>query len=116
MVGYSQLITKKKRRPKLIITKNFLIELETVLGYSYRIFGERAANYFKEELMSRIMVLPSFPHANPINRFRKSTKKKAYRYIIFKNYFIIYSVTISTIRVISIINQAINPKTIGKVK
>lgn len=74
MVGYSQLITKKKRRPKLIITKNFLIELETVLGYSYRIFGERAANYFKEELMSRI------------------------------------------IRVISIINQAINPKTIGKVK
>lgn len=91
MVGYSQLITKKKRRPKLIITKNFLIELETVLG-------------------------PSFPHANPLNRFRKSTKKKAYRYIIFKNYFIIYSVTISSIRVISIINQAINPKTIGKVK
>ena len=66
--------------------------------------------------MERIMILPSFPHANPKNRFVNSSKKKTYRFIVYEKYFVIYSVTKSTIRVISIIHQTINPKTIEKIK
>ena len=116
MVGQSQLINIGSRKPRLIITKNFLDELETVLDFSLLVFGEKTAQQFKEGIISRIMVLPSFPHANPKNRFVISSKRKTYRYIIYEKYFVIYSVTKSTIRVISIIHQAINPKTIRKIK
>lgn len=116
MVGRTQLISKGNRRPKLIITKNFLDELETVLDNSTMVFGERVAQQFREGLMERIVILPTFPHANPKNRFMKSSKRKTYRYIIYEKYFVIYSVTKSTIRVISIIHQAINPKTVKRIK
>lgn len=116
MVEKSRLISKNSRRPRLIITKNFLNELEAVLSYSCLAFGERAALKFDEGLMARIMNLPVFPHANPKNRFVKSSKKKTYRYILYEKYYVIYSVTKSTIRVISIIHQAITPKAISKIK
>ena len=116
MVEHTQLISKGNRRPRLIITKNFLDELEAVLGYGYLVFGERTAQQFKEGIMSRITALPNFPHANPKNRFVKSSKGKTYRYIIYEKYYVVYSVTKSTIRVISIIHQAINPKTIRRIK
>lgn len=116
MVGRTQLIPKRNQRPRLIITKNFLDELETVLSYGIMVFGEQTTQQFKEDLMTRIVALPAFPHANPKNRFLISTKRKTYRYIIYEKYFVIYSVSKSTIRVISIIHQAINPKTIRKIK
>lgn len=116
MVGGSQLINRSIRRPKLIITKNFLDELEAVLSYGLMVFGERTAQQFKEGIMTQIMALPFFPHAHPKNRFVKSSSRKTYRYIIYKKYYVIYSVTKSTIKVISIIHQAINPKTIRKTK
>ena len=91
-------------------------ELEAVLDYSLWVWGEQTAQQFMEGLMARIMILPVFPHANPKNRFVKSSKRKTYRYIVYEKYFVIYSVTKSTIRVISIIHQAINPRTIRKIK
>lgn len=102
----------KPRKPRLEITKNFLKDFESVLAYGSSAFGEQATQKFKEEIISRIKALSSFPHANPLNRFVESTEKKVYRYIIYENYYVIYSVTKSTIRVISIIHQAISPKTI----
>jgi len=116
MVGRTQLIPKRNQRPRLIITKNFLDELETVLNYGIMVFGKQTTQQFKEDLMTRIVTLPAFPHTNPKNRFVKSSKKKTYRYILYEKYYVIYSVTKSTIRVISIIHQAINPKAISKIK
>ena len=116
MVGRSQLIIRSSRRPRLIITKKFLDELEAVLCYGLMVFGKRAAQQFKEGIMTQIMALPFFPHAHPMNRFVKSSTRKTYRYIIYEKYYVIYSVTKSTIRVISIIHQAISPKTIRKIK
>ena len=116
MVDKSRLISNKSRKPRLIITNNFKDELEAVLDYSLWVFGEKTTQQFIEGLMARIMILPDFPHANPKNRFIKSSKRKTCRYIIYEKYFVFYSVTKSTIRVISIIHQAINPKTIRKIK
>lgn len=116
MVDTSQLNSRENRRPRLIITKNFLDQLETVLDYGIIVFGEQTAQQFKDGIMARIMMLPAFSHANPKNRFVKSSKRKTYRYIIYEKYFVIYSVTKSTIRVISIIHQAINPKTVKRIK
>ena len=104
------------RKPRLVITKNFLKDFETVLAYGSAVFGEQVAQKFKKEVLSCIKTLPSFPHANPLNRFVESSENKAYRYIIYEKYYVIYSVTKSTIRVISIIHQAVSPKTIRKIK
>ena len=104
------------RKPRLVITKNFLKDFETVLAYGSSVFGDTVSQKFKKEILSRIKALPAFPHANPINRFLESTDKKTYRYILYENYYVIYSVTKSTVRVISIIHQAVNPKTIRKIR
>ena len=104
------------RKPRLVITKNFLKDFETVLAYGSSVFGDIVTQKFKKEILSRIIALQAFPHANPINRFVESTEKKTYRYILFEYYYVIYSVTKSTVRVISIIHQAINPKTIRKIR
>lgn len=82
-----------KRRHRLIITENFLKELKIILLYSASQFGDSVAQEFEKDLLSRIKTLPSFPHANPKSRFLISTTNKVYRNIIFRKYFVIYSVT-----------------------
>ena len=56
----------KPRKPRLVITKNFLKDFESVLAYGSSAFGEQATQKFKEEIISRIKALSSFPHANPL--------------------------------------------------
>jgi len=116
MGGHSKLTPTTRQKPRLVITENFLKDFETVLEYGSSVFGQLVFQKFKEEVLSRIKALPSFPHANPRNRFVESSEKKVYRYIIYKNYYVIYSVTKSTIRVISIIHQAVSPKAIRKIR
>ena len=107
--------TRPQRR-KLVVTENFLNELSTVLIYGETVFGKDAAERFFSEVMARIEALPFFPDANPINRFVKSTETKTYRYIVHSSYYIVYSVSKTTIRVISIIHQSSSPKKIRKKK
>lgn len=114
--GYITIEFKRKPKTQTHYYKNFLDQLETVLDYGIIVFGEQTAQQFKDGIMARIMMLPAFSHANPKNRFVKSSKRKTYRYIIYEKYFVIYSVTKSTIRVISTIHQAINPKTVKRIK
>lgn len=84
--------------------------------YGQTVFGDKVADKFLKGILGRIYSLPSMPHANPKNRFVESTERKVYRYIVFEKYYVVYSVTKTTIRVISIIHQATNPKTLSKIK
>lgn len=79
-------------------------------------FGEKVAEQFHNGLMSRITALPSFPKANPKYRFVPSTEKKEYRVIVYKKFYVVYSVTSRTIKVLTIIHQATNPKKLSKIK
>ena len=48
-----------RRKPRLVITKNFLKDFETVLAYGSLVFGQQVAQKFKEEILSRIKALPA---------------------------------------------------------
>ena len=106
----------RQQKPRLVITENFLKDLETVIMYGYTVFGEHTAKKFLSGILGRIYALPLMPHANPKNRFVESTERKVYRNIIYEKYYVVYSVTKTTIRVISIVHQATNPKKISKIK
>ena len=116
MVGRKRVIPYCQHKPRLVITENFLKELETVIMYGHTVFGNNTANKFLNGVLERIFALPSMPHANPKSRFVESTERKVYRYIIYEKYYVVYSVTKTTIRVISIFHQAINPKKLSKIK
>ena len=116
MVGRKYLITGRTQKPKLVITENFLSELETVIIYGQTVFGDKTAEKFLKGIKERILALPKMPHANPKNRFVESTDRKVYRNIIYEKYYVVYSVTKTTIRVISIVHQATNPKKLSKIK
>lgn len=105
-----------QQKPKLVVTQNFLKELETVIIYGQTVFGDSVSEKFRKGVIARILALPSMPHANPINRFVESTERKVYRTIIYEKYYVIYSVTKTKIRVISIVHQATNPKKLSKIK
>lgn len=107
--------TKPDRR-KLVVTENFYAELSTVLVYGETVFGKEASDRFFNEIMARIERLPFFPDANPVNRFVKSTETKTYRYIVYSSYYIVYSVSKTTIRVASIVHQSSSPKKLKKIK
>ena len=106
----------RQQKPKLVLTENFLKELETVIIYGHTVFGDTIARKFLSGVLERIFALPSMPHTNPKSRFVESTERKVYRNIIYEKYYVIYSVTKTTIRVISIIHQATNPKKLSKIK
>lgn len=115
MAGGKHIISHQQK-PKLVVTENFLKELETVIMYGYTVFGDNTAKKFKNGLLERIFALPLIPHANPKSRFVESSERKTYRNIIYEKYYVVYSVTKTTIRVISIVHQATNPKTLSKIK
>jgi plasmid stabilization system protein ParE len=115
MAGGKYMISGQQK-PKLVVTQNFLKELETVIIYDQTVFGDKVCEKFRKGVITRILALPSMPHANPINRFVESTERKVYRTIIYEKYYVIYSVTKTKIRVISIVHQATNPKKLSKIK
>ena len=84
--------------------------------YGATLFGEKVAEQFHKGIMARILVLPSWPKANPRFRFVPSTERKEYRVILYKKFYIVYSVTSRTVRVLTIIHQATNPKKLSKIK
>lgn len=116
MDGRKHIAQKCQQKHKLVVTENFLDELKTILIYGQTVFGENTDEKFKNGVISRINALPHFPHANPKNRFVESTERKVYRNIIYEKYYVVYSVTKTTIRVISIVHQATNPKKLNKIK
>ena len=116
MDGRKQIAQKRQQKYKLVVTENFFHELKTMLIYGQTVFGENTAEKFKNGVISHINALPHFPHANPKNRFVESTERKVYRNIIYEKYYVVYSVTKTTIRVISIVHQATNPKKLSKIK
>ena len=110
------MIPKKQTKPKIVITENFLSELETVVMFGATVFGDKVSEKFYKGVMSRIASIQAFPNASPKSRFITSSERKTYRNVIYGNFYIIYSVTKTTIRVISLIHQATCPKTISKIK
>ena len=115
MAGRKHLVSRQQK-PRLVITENFLKELETVILYGHTVFGDTVAKKFQKEVLERIFSLPAMPHANPKSRFVESTERKVYRNIIYEKYYVVYSITKTTIRVISIVHQATNPKKLSKIK
>ena len=104
---------KTPRQPKarkIIISTEFIINLARVKNYGEEQFGKTVSDKFVKEIRQKIALLGKQPGANPKNRFLESTEKKMYRNIIHKSYFILYSVTASTIHVIDIYHSARNPK------
>ena len=116
MVGRKYIGNKSPTKPRLLIQQRFFDNLHTIEMYGATLFGEKVAEQFHNGLMSRITALPSFPQANPKFRFVPSTEKKEYRVIIYKKFFVVYSVTSRTIKVLTIIHQATSPKKLSKIK
>lgn len=116
MESRKHLMPKEPAKLKLTVTENFLNVLETVVMFGSTVFGDKVSERFYKGIMSRIESIQSFPNANPKSRFIPSSERKIYRNVIYGNYYIIYSVTKTTIRIISLIHQATCPKTIGKIK
>ena len=99
---------------KLIIQPKFYIQMADILKFGIEQFGARVAYNFYTNVMDKITALPIMPLIHPKNRFIESTEKKEFRNIFVEKYAILYSVTVRTIRVITIYHTAINPKTIKK--
>ena len=116
MAGRKRIKSGHQQKPRLVITENFLKELETVILYGHTVFGDTTAKKIQNGILGRIFALPLMPHANPKSRFVDSTERKVYRNIIYEKYYVVYSVTKTTIRVISIVHQATNPKKLSKIK
>ena len=116
MAGRKRIISGRQQKPRLVITENFLKEFETVILYGHTVFGNTIANKFQKEILDRVFSLPLLPHANSQSRFVESTERKVYRNIVYEKYYVVYSVTKTTIRVISIVHQATNPKKLSKIK
>lgn len=116
MVGRKHIMEKLPTKPRLLIQKRFFDNLHTIEMYGATLFGEKIAEQFHKGIMARITVLPSLPKSNPKYRFVPSTDKKEYRVILYKKFYVVYSVTSRTIKVLTIIHQATNPKTLSKIK
>jgi plasmid stabilization system protein ParE len=116
MVGRKYIGKKPPAKLRLLIQQRFFDNLHTIEMYGATLFGEKVAEQFHNGLMSRITTLPSFPKANPKYRFVPSTEKKEYRVIVYKKFYVVYSVTSRTIKVLTIIHQATNPKKLSKIK
>ena len=116
MVGRKYIGNKPPTKPRLLIQQRFFDNLHTIEMYGATLFGEKVAEQFHNGIMSRITALPSFPKANPKFRFVPSTEKKEYRVVIYKKFYVVYSVTSRTIKVLTIIHQATSPKKLSKIK
>ena len=112
--GTPKIKAKPKRR--FVVTRRFKDRLNEVQEVGYQLFGKSVAISFREKILERVVLVKEFPEMYPLSRFIKSTDKKQYRNIIFERYYVIYSVTKTTIRIITIIHQATDPKTIAKIK
>jgi len=111
-----QIKTPKQPKPrKIIISTEFVINLARVKNYGEEMFGKAVSDKFVKEIRQRIAFLSKQPDANPKNRFLESTEKKTYRNIIYKGYFVLYSVTASTIDVIDIYHSARSPEHIQSI-
>ena len=107
---------KANPQRRFIVTRRFKTKLNEIQEIGYQLFGRNVAISFREKILERVVLVKEFPEIYPISRFITSTEKKQYRNIIFEKYYVIYSVTKTTIRIITIIHQATNPKTISKIK
>lgn len=111
--GTSKIKTKPKRR--FVVTRRFKTKLNEVQEVGYQLFGKNIAISFREKILERVVLVKEFPEMYPLCRFINSTEKKQYRNIIFEKYYVIYSVTKTTIRIITIIHQSTDPKTISQI-
>ena len=116
MVAGKHLGNQPLPKRRLLIQNRFFDNLHTIEMYGATMFGEKVAEQFHKGIMIRIVKLPTCPFANPKFRFIESTEKKEYRVILYKRYYIVYSVTSRTIKVLTIIHQATNPKKLNKIK
>ena len=105
--------TRIKKQPvqrKIILSTEFVMSLARIKNYGEETFGKTVSNQFIREIRRQISMLSKQPDANPRNRFIESTERKNYRNIIYKNYCILYSITLTTIDVIEIYHTARNPE------
>ncbi len=93
-----------------------MAKLNEIQELGYQLFGKDVAVSFREKILERVVLVREFPEMYPVCRFINSSEKKQYRNIIFEKYYVIYSVSKTTIRIITIIHQATDPKTIGKTR
>ena len=115
-MGTGTLEIKVKPNRRFVFTRQFKTKLNEVQEVGYQLFGKNVAVSFREKIMERVVLVKEFPEMYPLSRFIKSTNEKQYRNIVFVKYYVIYSVTETTIRIITIIHQSTNPKTIAKIK
>lgn len=107
---------KAKSERRFVVTRRFKTKLNEIQEVGYQLFGKNVAVSFREKILERGVLVREFAEMYPLSRFIPSTEKKQYRNIIFEKYYVIYSVTKTTIRIITIIHQATNPKIIGKIR
>jgi len=110
-VGKTFVKTRQYAR-KLIIKPQFDIQLAEILEFGIEQFGAKAAYDLYSEIMNKIIRLSAMPDIYPKNRFIESTAGKTYRNILAGKYSILYSITTTTITIITIYHQSINPQKI----
>ena len=103
-------------RKRLVVTKRFKERMNEIQEVVFQLFGESVAIAFREKIFERTLLVKEFPEMYPICPFIESNIEKQYRNIIFEKYYVVYSVTKTTIRIITIIHQATDPKTISKIR
>ena len=106
---------KAKPNRRFVVTRRFKTKLNEIQEVGYQLFGKNVAISFREKILERVVLVKEFPELYPLSRFIPSTEKKQYRNIVFEKYYVIYSVTKTTIRIITIIHQATDPKTISQI-
>jgi plasmid stabilization system protein ParE len=107
-------ISKPKIKPKIIIKSDYHKSLTEILKYSIATFGKKVTESFYREIKKQIILLNTFPHKNPKNRFLDSTEHKTYRNIIVQSFYIVYCVKTSEIIILDIVHQSINPDSFQK--
>jgi plasmid stabilization system protein ParE len=105
-----QFIKKQPPRIKIILSTEFVANLERVKDYGEEIFGKTVSDRFISEIKRKISLLRLQPDIHPKNRFIESAEKKTYRNIIHESYCILYSVTSTIIDVIDIYYSARAPE------
>ena len=103
-------------QPKEVIKSTYYyFDVQDIFQYGEATFGEKAANYFYEDLQSQVKSLATQYYLHPECRHLETTDK-IYRNIILGSYLIIYRITEDKIEVLRALHGSHSPACIKSIK
>ncbi len=103
-------------QPKEVIKSTYYyFDVQDIFQYGEATFGEKAANYFYEDLKSQVKSLSTQYYLHPECRHLETTKR-IYRNIILGSYRIIYRITEVKIEVLRALHGSHSPEYIKSIR